>query len=115
MTFCRHCWIGSHLNRMDSLAEAKRLRLEAHAAIATFVTVEIESGLMFCRIAKGQRENDKRNRTLEHVRKAIRTAENGMQKLKITHAEFNRIVAHLELLKFELRNISKGGIDARPE
>ena len=90
---------------MDSLVEAQRLRLEAYATIASVIMTEIESGLMFCRIAKGQQEGGTRDRTLEHARKAYTTAESGMWKLKTSHAEFDPIIAPLELLKCELRNV----------
>jgi hypothetical protein len=82
-----------HLNRMDSLAEANRLRSEAYATIANFVMTEIESGLMLCRIAKGKAESDSRDRTLELARKAYTTAENGMWKLKTSHPDFDPIIA----------------------
>src|SRR5437667_5256126 len=105
MMCCRHCWTYSNLNGMDSFAEAERVCSEAHSAIASFVMVEIEVALTSCRIAKCEHDAEERTRFLRRARKAYRTAEKLMQKLKLSEAEFDRIVAQLEVLECELEGM----------
>src|SRR5437667_9878711 len=101
MMCCRHCWTYSNLNGMDSFAEAERVCSEAHSAIASFVMVEIEVALTSCRIAKCEHDPEEGTRFLRRARKAYRTAEKLMQRLKLSKAELDRIVSQLELLARE--------------
>jgi hypothetical protein len=91
------------------------LRSEVTVAIARFVMFEIETARIFCHIAKEQPGGGKRSRLMENARKAYKTAEGRIWKLKMPHAEFDQIIAQLERLRFELSNVSKGSSDARPE
>ena len=87
---------------MDVITEAERVRSEAQAAIADFLLVEIETGLMFCRIAQGEQERAKRDHALEQARKAYTTAKNGIRKLKLKRVELDKFKLPLGRLKSEL-------------
>ena len=91
---------------MDVLSEAERLRHEANNAIADFVSVEIEAGTTFCRIAKMEKEHEKRQHSLEQARKAYRTASGGIKKLKLTKTELDKFNLQLDRLKAELRSVA---------
>src|SRR5262245_25815231 len=86
----------------DNLAASVRLFEEAKAAIARFVAAEIETGMIFCSIARGRPEGERRRQNLDIARKAYEVAEQWIWKRDMQQAQFNHIAADLERLRFEL-------------
>lgn len=90
---------------LASIVQAKRLCAEATAQIATFIIIEIELGYLFCHMAKTRPRDAQRTALLRNARTAYVSAEHWMWKLQMTHAQFARIAAQLELLKFTLGSL----------
>jgi hypothetical protein len=90
-----------------TIAETKRLCLEAEAGIARLVIVDIEIGLTFCRIAKRRTPGYARVKTLENARKAYKAGENWLWRLRMTHAHSSQVAAQLERLRFELDSAAR--------
>ncbi len=96
---------GRSLRGNDVIAEAARLRGDVHKSIAKFVETEIETGFLFCLIAKQQQLGARRERLLQNAWKAHDTAQKWIWKLHMAHDQFDQVTAQLERLGFELNGL----------
>jgi len=87
---------------MASFEEAARIVAEANAAISSFVMVEIDAGLTYCRLAHGPLGGEDCERALHRAKHAYRVALNAIGNLRVSNAEFERITARLRELESEL-------------
>jgi len=87
---------------------AKRLHAEAIAAMARFIAIEIETGLVLCQVAKVRKPGGLRMRALENARTAYDSAEKWMGKLQLQlkHERIDQFAAQLERLGFELDSVA---------
>ena len=93
----------------DLQAYLERLSHRNREVAVNFVHVELQTGLSSCRFVRHSQymTEERRNWHLEFGRKALAHAEGAMWKLKMTHPDFDQLMAMAERLKFELSNLSE--------
>ena len=100
---------------MDSSdLEAIQVRLERLAQNHRDVTVkyiytELLSGLLSCRLLRTTEiiPEPKKAWHMEYAQNALEHAEAAMWRLKLSHPEFDQMMAHAERLKFELESFRR--------
>jgi hypothetical protein len=72
-----------------------------------FVYTELLTGLASCRLLRSGLTHAQKRRAwhLEYAKKALHDAEAGMWKLKLSHPEFDQMLALAERLRFEVESL----------
>jgi hypothetical protein len=72
-----------------------------------FVYTELLTGLASCRLLRSGLKHAQARKAwhLEYANKALQDAEAGMWKLKLSHPEFDQMMALAERLRFELDSL----------
>ena len=83
------------------------MRAQTKRIIARFVDTEIDTGLMFCELAREPSNSTRNEARLESARKALGVAEEWIWKLDMPHEQFNQLTAKMEKLRFELMALEK--------
>ncbi len=89
------------------IEHAQRLQAEAIAGIADFITIEIESGLVLCRVARVREPGPSRQQALQNARAAYETAEKWVAKLPLTHNGIDQFASQMKWLRFELDTLAQ--------
>ena len=90
-----------------AIEHAKRLQAEATAGIANFITIEIEAGLVLCRVAKVREPGPLRQQALQNARAAYDSAEKWIEKLQLTHNGIDQFASEMKRLRFELDTLAQ--------
>ena len=100
---------GEPIKKISAITDVARqneeTRAKAQATLASFVHLQIETGLLFCRIMKQMSQNGDQARAFQRAQAAYNAAQDWIWKLRMPHSEFDQITAHLEHLRFELNNL----------
>jgi hypothetical protein len=85
----------------------ERLQHRNRDVAVGFIYTELLTGLSSCRIIRNSRIIPERKKAwhFEYAKKALQDAESAMWKLRLSHPEFDQMMALAERLRFELNSL----------
>jgi hypothetical protein len=86
-----------------------RLSERSRDVAISFIYTELLTGLSSCRIIRNSQIIPERKKSwhYEYARKALHDAEAAMWRLKLSHPEFDQMMALAERLRFELDSLQR--------